>query len=320
MVTVIIPAYNAELYIERCLDSVVAQTLKDFEVLIVNDGSIDRTGKLVDRFAREYPFIRVIHKENGGSASARNVGIKEARGDFIAFVDADDFIHPQYIEILTNAEKHTHSDIIQCGFQITYSDNVPIKAIEDEPAFTEYNNIQFLEKFCNKKTYLSTTVLWNKLYKRALFDDLEFPTNRGIDDEYLICQIIYRAKQITVVDNELYYYFMSENSQMRSRPTLKSIDNVEAIENQLTFFESIGQPKLYNMLLYRYYSAVSGAYQLVKREFPEEHEILLQLEAKKKTWRKALHVREIPLEDKLFLIIRVCFPHMFRVIHRKVKR
>lgn len=318
MISIIIPAYNAEKYIERCLKSIQNQSYLNYEVIIIDDGSTDHTAEICKEWSVSDERIRYFYKKNGGSASARNYGLKCVNGDYISFIDADDYVDKNFLMQMYNCIINTKADIVQCDFMKTTS----LKEIQKENRYEikMYNNIEFLQAFCNKSSYLKTAVLWNKLYKKILFDGIEFPEKRGIDDEFVICEVIYKAKVICEINDILYYYYMSPNSQMRSAPTLKSIDNVEAIEGQLNFFKTINQPGLYNCLLYRYYSSVSGAYHLVQDYFPEQRKLLIELNKKLSTWKNVFWVKEIPFKDKILLIFRIKFPKVFKKIHMKVSR
>lgn len=316
MISVIIPVYNAERYIRTCLCSIQNQNYKDFEAIIVDDGSTDQSGKICDDYAQRDKRFKVIHKSNGGSASARNVALKNVEGDYIAFVDADDYVHPDYLKVMLDVSVKNDADIVQCNYKTTNTS----EAFSKLEHFNEvtYNNIEFLGFFCKKKTYLKTAVLWNKLYKTALFNGIYFTENKGIDDEYVICNIIYNATSICEIDAILYYYYMSPDSQMRSKPTLKIVDSVDAVEQQLAFFSDIHQPHLHNALLYRYYSVIASTYNYVKEHYPTETVTIKELYQKKRCWRKALMVKEIPVSDKMLLIIRIMFPRFFDLIHRSL--
>lgn len=316
MISVIIPVYNAEAYIKRCLESIYNQTYKDYEVVIIDDGSTDSTEKICLDFVKKDKRFNIYQKENGGSASARNYALRQLKGEYIVFVDADDYIHPDYMSTMMNVAENQGADIVQCEFQTV--SNYKNEFLEQKTEINVYTNIEILKQFCEKKTYLKTAVLWNKLYKTTLFKDIKFVEGKGIDDEYVICQVLYRAKVICEINNILYFYCMTPNSQMRSKPTLKSIDNVEAIELQIEFLKKIDKNEhLCDMLLYRYYSSVSGAYELVKNHFSEETDILDSLRNKLKNWKKALKVKEICMLDKCLLIMRIKFPRIFRMIHKR---
>lgn len=316
MISIIVPVYNAEKYLDRCFGSVLNQSYIDYEVIIVDDGSTDGSPDICKKWTKVDKRFRYFYKTNGGSASARNYGLKKVRGEFISFIDADDYVDINFLKKMYNGIQITDADIVQCSFEKTINDfEVEKENLSDERVYT---NIEFLGKFCSKSTYLKTAVLWNKLYKKKLFNNIEFPEGKGIDDEYVICEVIFKADYICEIDDILYFYYMSPNSQMRSKPSLKSVDSVEAIEKQLEFFKRIEEPNLYNSLLYRYYSAVSGEYNLVKRFFPEQEELLKNLKEKLSPWKTALLKREIPFVDKILLIIRIRFPKLFERIHMKV--
>ena len=325
LISVIIPVFNAEKYLKKCLDSILNQDCENVELLLVDDGSTDNSGSICDFYAQRYSNVFAYHKKNNGSASARNYGLSLAQGDYISFVDADDYVNRNYYNILLNLALRYGADIVQCDYITVQgvdeeSGEIQITIDDCSNRITEYKNIEVLRMFCNKKTYIKEAVLWNKIYKKELFDGLKFPENKYVDDELLMCQILYRATKIIDVDLKLYYYFMSENSQMRSDFSLKNIDQIEVIENQLKFFDEINQRTLHNMLLYRYYSSISSCIYLIKRYFPSEKDIINVLADKKKSWYRALIVKEISLKDKFLLTIRIFYPGLFDYIHKKVKR
>lgn len=320
MISVIVPVYNVEKYLPKCLDSILRQDCQDFEVLLIDDGSTDQSDEICDNYAKLDARVRVTHKPNGGSGSARNVGLGMARGKYIAFVDADDFVAENYLSRLLTVAEANHADIVQCQFQCVVENEQPAEHSDAGKIEKIYSNIESLKEFCKKSGYLSTAVMWNKLYRKELFYDIHYQEGKGVDDEYVICPILYRANRIIVISDVLYYYYMSGNSQMRNtRPTLKKLDGIDAIEKQLAFFEQISQPQLRNMLMYRYYSGVVGGYNYVKKYFPAEREILLRLKEKKKGMWSALRLKEMSLSDKLLLVSRNCCPNLFKLVHRKIK-
>lgn len=317
MISIIIPVYNAEKYLDRCFESIYNQTYKFYEVIIVDDGSTDGSSLICKKWAEIDHRFNYYYKKNGGSASARNYGLNLVKGDYISFIDADDYVDIDFLYNMFNSMQSSNADIVQCDFLETKNDTICYEMPQKKIKYLEYSNIEYLKCFCNKSTYLKVAVLWNKIYKKELFSGLQFPVGKGIDDEFLICEVIYRAKTIYVIEDVLYYYFMSPNSQMRSIPTLKSVDCVYAIENQLTFFINIRQPKLYNSLLYRYYSSVSSAYNFVKKSYPDEKKLIRELNDKLSTWKITLLKKEVPLSDKILLILRIKFPETFEKINKK---
>ena len=256
MISIIIPIYNAEKYISRCISSILDSSYKNFEIICVNDGSTDNTIELLNEFSKKDNRVKVYTKKNGGSASARNYGLNLVNGDYLAFIDADDYVHKDYFKILYNTAKKYNTDIVECDYYLV-SDGI----FAESNQVNDYNvkiisNIKKLEEFCGKKEYLKSSVLWTKIYSKKLFDNIKFIENKGIDDEFIIHELIYKANNIALVDKKLYYYYMSPNSQMRSNPKLNKIDNTEAIENQMNFFEKKGLRELKERLYYRYYRTI----------------------------------------------------------------
>lgn len=311
MISIIVPVYNGEKWLRRCLDSILKMSFSDYELIIVNDGSTDDTYNILNYYKEYDQRIKVINKSNGGSGSARNVGISLAIGDYISFIDSDDMVDEDFLSILYKTMIEYDVDIVECNFESILNDKSKIKRDEKNYKVNVISNEKKLEEFCNKNTYLKTAVLWNKLFKKKLFSNLKFVENKGIDDEFLIHLLIYRANTIAVIDKTLYFYCLTENSQMRSKRTLKQLDSIEAIENQLNFFLNIKKHHLYNMLLYRYYATIMLNYEFVKNEFPKEYQLINELKMKRKTFYKALSVKETTLFDKVCLLLNRYFPKTF---------
>ena len=173
LVSVIIPAYNIEDYIGRCLDSVLSQTYKNLEIIVIDDGSSDRTGEILDDYEKKNHRMKVIHKENGGVSSARNIGIDRANGDYIGFVDGDDRVNPKLFETLVKLINGENADIAHCGYQMVFPDRV------DYYYNTGKRVIQTKEQ--GLKDLLAGEMiepaLYNKLYKRELFENVRLNEN-----------------------------------------------------------------------------------------------------------------------------------------------
>ena len=314
LISVIVPVYNAEKYLQRCIRSILAQTYENFEILIVDDGSKDSSGQLCDEFALQDSRIHVTHKNNGGPGSARTVGLRQAKGEYIAFVDADDYISPAYLQILHDILRKEDADLVQCRYHAVR----PSQEGRLDQSFClnshiqKCSNLELISEFLNKDTYLNVVVLWNKLYRRELWQDLSFPEGKTIDDEFLICQVMYRAKKVAETDQVLYCYYLSPDSIERGKPSLHRLDGMMAMEEQLKFFMEIGHPEFHNALLFRYYSTLFNNCLFLKQNFPEEKQLMHQLKQKRKGFSKALFMKEIPLEDRFLLIGRRFFPGIFK--------
>ena len=232
MISVIVPIYKVEEYLPRCVESLLGQTDGDFELILVDDGSPDRCGAICDEYGAKDSRIAVIHKENGGLSDARNAGLEIARGEYIAFVDSDDWVSPRYLELLRQGLETTGSDICECGILRTEGDSCP------EPAETEpevFNTVAALEQLIRDGKFHQ--YVWNKLYRREVVGDILFPRGRMNEDDFWTYQVFGRAKRIVKIDAVLYNYFQRPGSIMGSRYTLKCLDQLDALQERQQYLE-----------------------------------------------------------------------------------
>ncbi|MBO8433782.1 MAG: glycosyltransferase family 2 protein [Tyzzerella sp.] len=210
-VSLIIPVYNVEKYIDKCLKSAVNQTFKDMEIIIVNDGSTDNSIEIVNRYIKKYDNIKLISQENKGLSSARNVGIKESSGNYIAFADSDDYFSKKFIEDMYNTIINEKSDIVVCGFKRIDENKKPniknrklkYKTISSDKALDMLINDIFINNFA-----------WNKLYKKELFteNDIYFPEGKTYEDMYVMYKLFHKSKKISIINKKLYCYVQRKSS------------------------------------------------------------------------------------------------------------
>ena len=254
-ITVIIPVYKAEKYLAQSVESVLAQTYKNLEIILVDDGSPDNCGALCDGYAARDPRVRVIHKANGGAASARNAGLDIAAGAYIGFVDADDHIAPDMYEKLYAALVSTGADMSLCD--VTYVDGqdkvlIPISPIGPEVIGPEasYRRMEFAP---DAWRYI---VPWNRLHRRALFDSVRFREGRICEDEILATEQTILCKSIAVIPDVLYWDVCRENSVMTSPISLKYLAAVEAFTERYDFYRARGWQELAGSALRRAYESL----------------------------------------------------------------
>lgn len=216
LISIIVPCYNVEPYLKECLDSLINQTYKNIEIIIINDGSTDKTKEIIDTYSRKHDIIHVIHQDNAGLSEARNVGIKESSGQFIALVDSDDSVSLKFIEKLYVNIETDGSDICVCGF----NNNVPNKkCITGQQALMhllmEQENIDILA--------------WNKLYKKELFTEhnISYPKGKIHEDNLTTYKLYSKAKKISYINESLYNYRIREGSIMK---TQKKLEHLQARE------------------------------------------------------------------------------------------
>lgn len=215
-ISVIIPVYNVEEYLCHCVDSVLAQTFKDIEVILVDDGSTDRCPQICDHYQKKDPRVKVIHKKNGGQADARNAGLEIASGIFIGFVDADDFVSPRMFDVLYRYAKSNDADIVKCKMKFVKEGDTVIEPPPAAPIVKIFKGEDIVNNYYPDFLYLLTTTVCNKLYSKKIFCEIRFPKGQYYEDSYINLSTIDCCKTIITVDEELYYYLQREGSTMHS--------------------------------------------------------------------------------------------------------
>lgn len=228
-VSIIIPVYNAEKYIDKCLNSVLNQVLQDIEIIIINDGSTDNSIKILRKLLEQDSRIKLISKENKGASVARNIGIKEARGEYIGFVDIDDYIEKDMYYKMYNKAIEGKFDIVSCGFREENNSGY----MEFNRTLFEHDNLHgdIIEKeyfkYIVEDKFLGYLPLWNKIFRRKFIEENKLIINESIilgEDRKFCCDAILKAKSISSVNEILYHYMKINNESLTSGYDLKKID------------------------------------------------------------------------------------------------
>ena len=222
-ISIIIPIYNVELYLQRCVDSLLKQTYRDFELILVDDGSPDRCGVICDEYAAADPRISVIHKQNGGLSDARNAGLAIARGEYIAFVDSDDWVAPDYLERLFTALTETSADICACA--VLKTDGTAAVPAEKAGVPEAFETAQALKLLVCDSVFHQ--YVWNKLYRRSVISDILFPKGKTNEDEFWTYRVFGNARKVARIPDVLYFYFQRPGSIMGESYSLKRLDALE---------------------------------------------------------------------------------------------
>lgn len=256
MISVVIPMYNAEKYVEKCLNSLLEQTYKDLEIIIVNDGSKDNSQTICERFAEQDKRITLINTENRGAGSARNTGIEVAKGEYISFIDSDDYVCPDYYERLLHMLERAGADIAIGKYQ-RISEHDEMKFINSGEV-KECTNLEELLVLYgeDEDRYINAVLVTNKLFKRELFEgNVRFPIGRLIDDEFIIYKLIYKSKKIVYTDDVMYAYVQSDSSVMRTNFKEQRVhDTIDVYDEVYNFFKENGTEELNKKILIRYLS------------------------------------------------------------------
>lgn len=243
-ISIIIPVYGVEAYLERCLDSVCNQSYTDLEIILVDDGSPDRCPVLCDEWAAKDGRITVIHKKNGGLSDARNAGIEVTTGDYLLFIDSDDYVAPTMCERLLDAAQEAKADIAMCGFYWMYPDHKEIQEnVMDDGAVVERAAI--LETWIKCET-VDFVVAWNKLYRRDLFftpEHIRYPVGKLHEDEFITYKLLYTANRVVFVKEPLYYYIQRSGSIMANYTERNLNDYTEAVCEYVKWADSYAPDK-----------------------------------------------------------------------------
>lgn len=248
LISVIVPVYKVEPYLHRCVDSILAQTFADFELILVDDGSPDTCGAICDEYAANDARIHVIHQANGGLSAARNAGIdwafQNSDSRWLAFIDSDDWVHPRYLELLYNAAVENKVKVSCCGIQ----------TLQDErPECPKYDKAEVLDwESYLLKPLLEICAAWCKLYAKELFDGLRFPLGKLHEDEYLTYKLLHRSRTLASFSSGLYYYYQNPNGIINSSFSLRRLDALPALEERLSFTRQHGGRQLFLYDLERY--------------------------------------------------------------------
>lgn len=247
MITIIVPFYKVEKYADECIASVVNQTYKDIEIILVDDGSPDKCPQIIDDWAAKDSRIRVVHQENAGLSAARNAGLDIMRGEYVAFVDSDDVLKPDYAEELLKALVENNADIAVSRYAEIHEDGSFIRESRGIEQYRLDSEGELLYAFESKRVDgMLLKVVWNKLYRASLFKDMRFPTGRLHEDIYVLPQFYRRGLKVIYTDKVLYCYRHRKGSITRNY----TIRNVECIAEAMSkILQIYYDDKLYNTLL-----------------------------------------------------------------------
>lgn len=263
LISVIVPAYNAEKLLKRSIDSIISQTYKKIEIIIVDDGSKDNTGKIADLYAMQDKRVRVIHTNNGGEAKARNAGIAEAKGEFIAFCDADDYMNPGMLERMYNIAMTDRSDIVICSFNYVDENGEKLKWYKPQ-----FKSCKLTSREAQKEFLISVNIegfAWNKLIRKSLFveNDIQYDENRvSYCDVVAAYRLIESSMMISMLNEKLYDYYQIGTSCIHTPNVRKLLDYVVVLDQ---IFELALQEKLNDEgNIYRTYRLMKHLYGVYK--------------------------------------------------------
>lgn len=318
LISVVLPIYNVEKYLKECIESVIAQTYSYIEIILVDDGSKDSSAQICDSYKEKDKRIRVIHKSNGGLSDARNTGLKHAKGNYICFIDSDDYVHEKYIEELYNLIKKNDAQIAICNFQ-RISENG--QAISEEKLISDVKTSdEILEKLNSKDLYPASIVAWNKLYDIKLFKNILYPVGKLHEDEYTTYKLYYISNKIAITSRVLYYYRTVQTSIMNKSFNKKRLDILGALEERMQFFKENHKDKLYELALIQYETVLMIHYMNCKKYLKDSEEIQEELLNKyRKNYKDVLKSKHCSKIDKIKFKLAYKSPILYYIIKKILK-
>lgn len=224
LISVIVPVYNVEKYLHKCINSIINQTYKNLEIILIDDGSTDNSGKICDEYALKDNRIKVIHKENGGLSSARNAGLDICSGDYIGFVDSDDYIAEDMYEYLYVNFKKNNADVAMCNFYNVFENRIEKSFSINDFDLSEQETMLSINL---KYAYNAFIAVWNKLYKKTIIKSIRFPLNKCSEDSAILIDWILKTKKMSYTSNASYYYVRRVNSLSNRKIDEHLFDEVE---------------------------------------------------------------------------------------------
>ena len=306
LVSVMLPVYNTSKYLKRCLDSVINQTYKNLEIILVDDGSTDDSGTICDEYAKKDKRIKVIHKENGGLSTARNAGIEAATGDYYSFIDSDDIVDLNFIERMLNNCIYNNCEISICNYKFVFNNKeIFEKRILEHKVLNSKDALEFI--FLN-----GNFVTWNKLYKKEVFEDIRFPVGKIFANIRVIPFTVIKSHNVYLDPYFGYYYYQNNGSILNSKDDLKKMDFVY---NNIYMYDCLIKtyPYLKDAMDINYLRCLTSSiltfYNKRKKYQKEYNFIFNELKKYKKIYLKNKYITK-KLKIKIFMI----FNHMVWLI------
>ena len=309
LISIIVPVYNVEKYLRKCIESIINQTYENLEIILIDDGSTDESGEICDEVKNKDKRIIVIHKKNGGLSDARNVGIDNANGKYITFIDSDDYVEKNYIELLYNTISQYDADMSIVSHRVIYEKNNIDKSTGKVFCATK----QEILKMLLYDNGIDTSA-WGKLYKETLFKDVKFPVGRLFEDSATIYKLIDKSEKIAVCSKPVYNYIIRNNSISNEKFSEKKLDLILSTEEMTNYIKN-KYPELEKAcdrrLMYAYLSTLT---QLAKSKVKNKKMQRKLMEYISKNRKEVLKDKNIPQRDRIGLLSTVLGFHCFKCV------
>ena len=310
LVSVIVPVYNVEKYLRQCLNSIVNQTYQNLEIILIDDGSPDDSGMICDEYAAKDERIRVFHQKNAGLSAARNSGLNTMSGEYVIFVDSDDWIVPHAVERMLTVFNSTDADLLIYNFKMVYEEGNTNPHRSNSPIKDEIlTRSQLLEKLMEPGEWYFC-IACNKLYKKEIFRELRFPVGYIHEDEAIMHRVISECKKITTLSEALYCYRQVPGSIMGKGRTIRSTDKLTALADRICFAYKNGWLEYGDWTAYRYSHFFLELYFAFQKDDTNEKYFYRMKKSLRIALAYILRARRVPIAHKVYLPLILVSPKL----------
>ena len=310
-VSIIVPIYNVEKYLRKCVNSLINQSYKNIEIILVDDGGKDACSNICDEYNNYYDYIKVIHKKNGGLSDARNAGIDIATGEYIFFVDSDDYIFKKTIEIMIEKAIKYKVDIVECEvLYVSEMVNDPFENVKEEYKIDLYSHDEAVNKILN---YDFKIMAWNKLYSKRLFENIRYPIGKLHEDEFTTPYLVDKCNKYCKISIPLYAYVQRNNSIMSAEFNIRRLDIIEAHQKRIEFFNNKYNNKYNYEMKYHFFVACTKLSFIMGNNY--KGSIVEQISSELK--RQLLTIR-VPIKIKIKTIMYLILikTRMYKIVRK----
>lgn len=320
MISVIVPVYNIRAHIENCIQSILKQTYEDFELILIDDGSTDGSGDICDYYKKQDKRVKVVHKENGGLSDARNTGTAMAQGDWITYIDGDDYVEREYLEELYTlaCENEAQVSVVQaCIRHGKYAEKEPDRKTLLNKEIKVISGRKAVEEIVHRNN-MNMVCAWGKLYHKELFPALVYPYGKVHEDEFITYRVFYEVERVAVSPKQYYNYVIREDSITRRDYYEKRLDRLEALKESIDFFEEKREEQFVAYARLRYFLNLQTAWYQVRKShvIKNKGDVLLELRRKRRIlWeedKELLMSTANPLEKTAIHLFSIS-PFLYRV-------
>lgn len=317
-ISVIVPVYNVEPYLEKCIDSLVHQTFREYEILLINDGSTDNSREICLKNERQYECITLFDKDNGGLSDARNYGVSKAKGEFVVFVDSDDYVEEDMLEKFWSSHEQTGADIV-IGRHLEEKESEE-KILEKQRTRIQVSELtaeKALEVMCYEKEF--GTSAWGKMYPTSYCREISFPKGRLYEDLATVYQLIACGKKIAYLDKVFYHYIQRQGSIRNSSWNPKVMDVMVGAEELLKFYES-KYPSLHKAAVQRYFFSAN---EVFVHAFSEKEYCKIVRPIRKKLFscqKDMIKNRKISIVQKFRYLMMIYVPVGYKILWNILKK